>query len=102
MHVAEHLGIFIQWELILAVGIPLTGLAVAIGRHFWKKSQCFTKMMNRLDNLEKHDESSVTDHSGFDEEIESLKKEINTVQLKQSNNEIYLKLLLKKFDIPYD
>ncbi len=59
-------------------------------------------MMNRLDNLEKHDENSVDDHSTFEEDIESLKQEINTVQLKQSNNEIYLKLLLKKFDIPYD
>lgn len=82
-------------EIIATIGIPTAAAAVAMIRYFWKKERCFLEMKNKIDELSKRDISSESVHAGLQEEIEDVKN-------RQQKNEIYLKLILTKFNIPYD
>jgi len=81
--------------IALAVGIPAVGAALAIVRYFWKKEKCFIAMKNKIDELSKHDGDSLKTHNEYD-------LEIRDIQDKQQEMSIYVKLILKKLDIPYD
>ena len=71
-------------EIGLAIGIPSAGAGVAALRYFWKKSQCFITLQNKVNEM--------SDHDGRLDRIEN----------RQSKNEIYLKLLLRHNKIEFD
>ena len=85
----------VVWEILLAVGIPLSGAAVWTIRYFWKKEQCFTILANKIDQLTDHDVGSIDTHEEFDERL-------TNIETQQTKNEIYLKLLLDDRKIPYN
>lgn len=101
MHVTEHLGFFVQWEILAAIGIPLTGFALAAARHFWKKEKCFIEMKNTINELSQHDNDSNTTHNGFEEELTKLKTDLTEIKIQQTKNEVYLQLLLDDKKIKY-
>lgn len=81
-------------EIGLGVAIPATGVAFTVIRYFWKKEKCFIEMKNKIDELSKHDEGSVEEHSGYEERLKML--ENDSIEIK-----IYLQQILKKLDIPF-
>ena len=92
----EHsFGYFIDYNLILAVAVPISIFLIGIGRHFWKKEKCFTKMANTIKRLEAQERDDTEKHDGYDERLKAL--EDDAIQIK-----IYLKLLLDKEGIKYD
>ena len=82
-------------EIFLALFLPGLGAAAGIVRYFWKKEKCFLAMKNKINSLSKSDKESVEVHDDLEERMDEFEK-------KQSKNEIYLKLLLDKFEIKYD
>jgi len=44
-------GIFIQWEILIGVGVPLLVAAGGVIRYFMKKEKCFIKMKNKIELL---------------------------------------------------
>lgn len=82
-------------EIFLALFIPGLGAAAAIIRYFWKKEKCFLAMRNKINSLSKSEKDSHEVHDDYDERLTSIES-------RQSKNEIYLKLLLDKFEIKYD
>ena len=81
-------------EIGLGVGIPTAGLAIAVGKYFWKKEKCFTEMKNKIDELSKSDGNSMETHGDFNFRLKIL--ENDAIEIK-----IYLRQLLTKMDIPY-
>ena len=71
-------------EIGLAIGIPGAGAAIAIIRYFWKKSQCFIVLQNKVENMGDHDDR------------------LDCIEKRQAKNEIYLKLLLRHNKIPFE
>ncbi len=82
-------------ELMIGVGVPSAfGVAAAI-RYFLKKEKCFTLLKAKVEELAEHDGDSNETHKDYDYRLDIIERN-------QSKNEIYLKLLLDKFDIPYN
>ena len=73
-----------MWEIAVAIGIPGVGAAYGIARYFWKKSQCFIVLQNKVENMDGHD------------------SRLDCIEKRQAKNEIYLKLLLRHNKIPFD
>jgi hypothetical protein len=71
-------------EVGLAIGIPVSGAAVAAFRYWWKKSQCFIALENRVKAMSDHDER------------------LDKIEKNQTKNVIYLKLLLRHNNISFD
>ena len=69
-------GIFIQWELLVAVGIPATGAMIAIIRHFWNKSKCFIILKQKVEELTDHDEGSSETHSNLYEKVNKIERNL--------------------------
>jgi hypothetical protein len=82
-------------EIGLAIAVPGTAAAIGVIRYFWKKEKCFIAMRNKIDELSRSDGDSDETHTDFDYRM----KVIETNQQKWI---IYLKLLLKDRNIPYD
>ena len=82
-------------EIFLALFIPGLGAAAGIIRYFWKKEKCFLAMRNKINSLSKADKDSHVVHDDIEERMDDFER-------RQSKNEIYLKLLLDKFEIKYD
>ena len=87
--------IVIQIEVIIAIATPLVPLAIFIGRHFWKKEQCFAKMRDMLERLDKSNKKGIDEHTAFEGRITEFER-------RQEKNEIYLKQILRKLDITFD
>jgi hypothetical protein len=71
-------------EIGIAVGIPAVGAGVAAARYFWKKSQCFITLQNKVEEMSDHD------------------VRLDQIEKRQGKNEIYLKLLLRHNNIEFD
>jgi len=84
-----------MYEYLIALGVPGAAAAVGVIRYFWKKEKCFLELKNTIKELKSKEDSSHEEHDGFKDEIDEIKA-------RQAKNEIYLKLILKKFEIPYD
>lgn len=82
-------------EIFLAIFIPGIGAAAAIVKYFWKKEKCFLAMKTKINSLSKSDKNSIEVHDDIEDRL-------NGFESRQSKNEIYLKLLLDKFEIKYD
>ena len=87
--------LILQWEWIIGLGIPAVAAAGGVIRYFWKKSQCFVSMANKIKSLDEHDVSSLLTHGDFNGRLKHL--EDDAIEIK-----IYLKQLLKNAGIPYD
>lgn len=81
--------------IALAILIPATGISLAVIRYFWNKEKCFLTMKNKIDELSKHDVGASEDHDGYEERLAKI-------ETNQQKWIIYLKLLLKDRNIPYD
>ena len=81
-------------ELGLGIGIPVTGLAIAIGKYFWKKEKCFTEMKNKIEELSKSDGHSSETHGDFNSRLKLL--EDDSIEIK-----VYLRQIFTKLEIPY-
>lgn len=81
-------------EIGIGIGIPLAGLAIAVGRYLWKKEKCFIALKNAVNVLTSHDEGSDDRDVVFDHRLTNIEQ-------KQTKTEIYLKLLLDHSKIPY-
>lgn len=84
-----------MWEFAVALGIPAVGALYAFARHLHKKGICFTIMQNKINTLSDHDEGSNDLH-------QNLQKRMNIFEIRQSKNEIYLKLILDDMNIEYN
>ena len=82
-------------EIGLAIAIPGTGIAMATIRYFWKKEKCFIALKNKIDELSAHDTNANKDHNNYEERLTKIEQN-------QQKWIIYLQLLLKDRDIPYD
>lgn len=82
--------------------VPIVGSCGFVARYFWKKENCFIQMKNKLEKLAEHDEGSMLEHDGIHEDLENLKSNHAELEKRLNEQSIYLKLLLKKFNIPYD
>ncbi len=71
-------------EIGLAIGIPAMGALVAYARYSWKKAQCFIILQNKVNSMSDHDDR------------------LDCIEKRQAKNEIYLKLLLRHNNIPFD
>ncbi len=71
-------------EIGLAIGIPATGAFVVYVRYVWRKEQCFIALQNKVKSMSDHDER------------------LDKIEKRQAKNEIYLKLLLRHNNIPFD
>jgi len=81
-------------ELSIGIGVPLSALAIAIGRYFWKKEKCFIAMKTKIDELSRNDKGASEDHDGYEERLKLIEEN-------QQKWIIYLKLLLKDRKIDY-
>ena len=81
-------------EIGLGVGIPVAGLAIAIGKYFWKKEKCFIEMKNKIDELSRHDGTSIETHGDLENRLQVL--EDDGIEIK-----VYLRQILTKLEIPY-
>ena len=84
-----------MWEILIAVGLPLSGAAIWTVRYFWKKEQCFIALANKIKELTDHDKGSVVDHDGYEGRLTNIERN-------QDKWIIYLKLLLRHNKIPFD
>jgi len=80
-------------SIITALSIILTPPGIIIGRHFWKKSQCFTAMQNKINSLDKHDKDATTVHDDHEDRLDKIETELNEIK-------IYVTLLLDEAGIP--
>jgi hypothetical protein len=87
--------IVLSTDVLVVIMPPLVALTVFAGRYFWKKEKCFLTMKNKINSLSEHDDDSIDKHNGFDERL-------TKIETKQNEGMIYLKMVLKKMDIPYD
>lgn len=94
--------LIIDLDFLAIIVPPIIGACIFIGRYFWKKEQCFRKLSDKINELSRHDEGSLQQHDGFEEEIAELKKNHTEMEKSLKEQSIYLKLLLNKFNIPYD
>ena len=84
-----------MWEIAIAVGIPAIGALYAFARYLHKKALCFIALQNAVNTLTNHD-------VGSDDVHDKLEGRMDKFELRQSKNEIYLKLLLDHSKIPYN
>jgi len=82
------------FEIGLGVAIPSAGLAIAIGKYFWKKEKCFTEMKNKIEQLSRHDGTSLETNSDLEARLKVV--ENDGIEIK-----IYLRQILTKLEIPY-
>jgi len=80
-------------SIITALSIILTPPGIIMGRHFWKKSQCFTAMENKINSLNKHDKNANTVHDNHEDRLDKIETELSEIK-------IYVTLLLDKAEIP--
>jgi hypothetical protein len=71
-------------EIGLAVGIPAMGALAAYVRYVWRKSQCFIALENKVKAMSDHDDR------------------LDCIEKRQAKNEIYIKLLLRHENIPFE
>jgi len=94
-------GIFIQWEIITALGIPALVSSIGIIRYFWKKEKCFIAMKDKIDSLTKHDNSSNDLHNDLDERLSKVEQNQRDFESKLETQSGYLRLILDHLKIPY-
>ena len=69
-------GLFIQWEVLIGIGIPAAAASVAVIRHLWNKSKCFIILKQKVEQLTSHDEGASNTHSDLYDKVNKIERNL--------------------------
>lgn len=69
-------GIFIQWEILVGLGLPAAAVSVAVIRLLWNKSKCFVILKQKVEQLTEHDEGSGETHSDLYDKVNKIERNL--------------------------